>query len=791
MSKAGFVHLHVHTHYSFLDSTIRICDLIGKTKEYDMPAVAITNHGNLCGAIEFYEEAKRNNVKPIIGCELYVAPQKRFDKGSTTGEKSDNIIVLAENNKGYKNLLKLSSAGYLEGFNNYPRVDKELLARYHEGLIALSGGLDGEIAKLIAMDKKDVAREVIKEYKSIFGNGHFYLEIMDNGLPQQQTVNKSLIEFGKELGIPLVATNDCHYLNREDAEAHKVLRSMKKGKAVGEDTKFKTAELYFRSPAEMQKLFSYCPEAVRNTITAAERCNVELKFDKFFLPDFEYNQEETPDERLTKDAFTGLQNFLPAITKGKNKSALAQKYRQRLKEELEIIKDAGVADYFLVVANFVQYAKKNHIPVGPGRGSATGSLLNYTLGITSIDPVRYGLIFERFLNPGRISLPDIDIDFCEEGRDEVIKYVTSKYGKEKVAGIITFGKMTAKALVRDVGRAINIPHEEMNRISKLVPNQLFITVEEAVKMKPRLQIEENNNPQIKNLLSISRSLEGLVRHTSQHATGIVISDIPLVEHVPLMMNPKVNTIVTQFSMNDLLAIGLTKFDFLGLKTLTIIRNAVNLIKINRAIEIDINNLPLDDRPTFELLSSGNTEGVFQLESSGMKDIIAKMKPDCIENICALIALYRPGPVKLIPEFIARKQGKTKITYLAPTLRQILKGTYGLIIYQEQLMQIAGKIGNFTMVEADTLRRVINFQKAMEIEKGKIKFLQGAKANKISESKAQMIWDEMVNYGGFDLVNKAHSIAYAMITYQTAYLKAHYPAEFMTAQLNSSKGKVGQ
>jgi len=789
MSNTDFVHLHVHTHYSLLDSTIRVGDLIKKTREHNMPAVAITDNGNMFGVIEFYKEAKKNGIKPIIGCELYVAPTSRFEKHSAaSGETSRPIIVIAENNAGYKNMMKLSSVGYLEGFHHRPRIDKELLARYHEGLIGMSDGLDGEIANLVLLDKKDAARKVIAEYKSIFGDGNFYLDIRENGLQGHQIVNKSLIELGNELGVPLVATNDCHYLNMEDAEAHAVLRCVQTGQTL-EETKrnnYKTDQLYFRSPAEMHQLFNYCPVAIKNTIAIADRCNVEINFDKFFFPPFEYKTDETPDDALARNAATGLQKLLPIILKGKDDPALAQQYRHRLKDELEIIKSRGVAGYFFIVADYVQYAKKGNIPVGPGRGSAAGSLVAYALGITNVDPIRYGLLFERFLNPNSKTMPDIDIDFSEEGREEIVRYVTSKYGKEKVARIITFGKMQARGAIRDVGRAMNLSDKEISTIVEMIPVYNY-SIEEAIKMEPCLQEEEKNNPKIKKLLDVSRVLFGLNRHASTHAAGIIISDIPMVEHMPLCkINQDDDSIVTQYSLDDLQTVGLSKCNFLGLKTLTVIKDTLMLIKNEKGIDIDISNLPLDDKPTFQLLSRGDTEGVFQLESAGIKDFLVSMKPDCIEDVIALSTSYRPRTLKLIPKFIARKHDKTKIIYEAPALREILKETYGLILYQEQVMQIACVIGKYTMAEADTLLMDLSENKTAEVENEKLKFLHAAKTNKISERKAQKIWYEMVAFArdGFSL--KAHSTAYAMITYQTAFIKANYTKEFMEVLLNSKK-----
>ena len=789
MKHSDFVHLHVHTQYSLLDGMIRLEDLFKKAREYKMPAIAITDHGNMFGAIDFYQQAYKQGIKPIIGCELYVAPHSRTDKSSTSiGETARHLIVLVKNMQGYKNLMKLTTAGYLEGFYYRPRVDKELLKECHEGLIASSACLHGEISSLIMQGNMEEAKKVAGTYQAIFGEGNFFLEIMENGIPEQKIANAGLIEISKELSIPLVATNDCHYLERDHSEAHNVLLCIQTGKTI-EDTdrmRLSTDQFYFRSPEEMHQLFSLTPEALSNTVSIAEKCNLSLEFGKFYLPNFEIKDpEESLNEYLERKAREGLEKLFPLILKDQkeDESKIKEKYEKRLSEELEIIKAMGFAGYFLIVSDFVKHAKHNDIPVGPGRGSAPGSLVAYALRITNIDPIRYNLFFERFLNPSRISMPDIDIDFCQEGRDEIIKYVTEKYGQDKVSQIITFGKMQAKGVIRDVGRALNIPYGEVDKIAKLIPNVLNITLNEAIKMEPRLAQEEKNNPLIAKLLSLSRILEGLNRHASTHAAGVVISDVPLVERVPLC-SPK-DDVVSQYSMNDIQTVGMTKFDFLGLKTLTVIKNALNFIKESKGIEIDIDNLPLDDKKTYKLLMKGETDGVFQLESSGMTDLAVNIQPDHIEDIIALIALYRPGPMKMKPEFISRKQGKTKIFYELPQLEKILKETYGVILYQEQVMQIAGAIGGYTMTEADTLRKVMGKKMVSAMEKEKPKFLEGAKKQKINENKARTIWEQMETFAEYGF-NKSHSTAYAIIAYQTAYLKAHYPAEFMAALLTSEK-----
>ncbi len=789
MKHSNFVHLHVHTQYSLLDGMIRLDDLFKKAKEFAMPAMAITDHGNMFGAIDFYKQAYANGIKPIIGCELYVAPRSRFDKTtSSIGEATRHLVVLVKNMQGYKNLMKLTSSAHLEGFYYRPRVDKELLKQCSEGLIASSACLHGEIASHVVRGNMDEARKSAREYLEIFGENNFYLEIMENGIPEQTIANQGLIELSKELSIPLIATNDCHYLNASHAEAHNVLLCIQTGKTIEDKDRMSMTsdQFYVKSPEEMQTLFAATPEAISNTVSIAERCNLTFEFGKFYLPKFEVkNPEESLVDYLDRKAVEGLEKLLPTIMKyqKENEVAVREKYTKRLRTELEIIKKMGFAGYFLIVSDFIKYAKHNDVPVGPGRGSAAGSLVAYAIRITDIDPLRYGLFFERFLNPDRISMPDIDIDFCQERRGEIIKYVTDKYGKDKVTQICTFGKMMAKGVIRDVGRALNIPYGDADRIAKLVPNVLNITLTEAFKMEPRFDEERRKNSQIDKLLSLSLILEGLNRHSSVHAAGVVISDAPLVERVPLFA-PK-DDIVSQYSMKDIEAVGLTKFDFLGLKTLTVIKNALNFIKESNHIDIDINNLPLDDQETYKLLMKGETDGVFQLESSGMKDLLVNFKPDHIEDVIALIAAYRPGPMKMIPDFIARKHGKQQITYELSQLEPILKETYGIILYQEQVMQIANVIGGYTMAQADTLRKVMGKKQVAAMEKEKPKFLEGAKKQKINENKAKIIWDQMETFAEYGF-NKSHSAAYAMITYQTAYLKAHYPVAFMAALLTSEK-----
>jgi len=786
MKHAEFVHLHVHTQYSLLDGTIRLGDLFKKAKEFHMPAIAMTDHGNIFGAVEFYQQAYKNGIKPIIGCELYISPKSRFDKTSSgIGESSRHLVVLVKNMQGYKNLLKLTSAGYLEGFYYRPRVDKELLKKHHEGLIATSACLHGEVAAYLMKGEREAAIRAALEYREIFGEENFYLEIMENGLPEQKTANEGLLEISRLYSIPVVATNDCHYLHVEDAEAHEVLLCIQTGKTLDdrERMRFETNHFYLRSPDEMKRLFAYCPEAISNSVLIAEKCNLTLEFGHFHLPHFKLENGSTLDEHLEKLAYEGFEKLRRTILKDGD-MALQEKYEKRLRQELEIIKSMGFAGYFLIVSDFINHAKSKSIPVGPGRGSAAGSLVAYATGITNIDPIRYGLFFERFLNPDRKSMPDIDTDFCPEGRDDIIRYVTEKYGSDHVAQIITFGKMQAKAVIRDVGRAMNIPYAEVDAIAKLIPGVLNITLEEAINQEPRLKEEARKNEKIQKLLTLSRALEGLNRHSSTHAAGVVISDIPLVDRVPLCKSPK-EDVVTQYSMNDLQTVGLTKFDFLGLKTLTVIKNSIEMIREGRGIELEMDALPLNDAETYALLQKGDTDGIFQLESSGMKDILVNMKPDCIEDLIALIALYRPGPMDMVPDFIKRKLGTTKITYVVPELESVLKETYGIILYQEQVMQIANLIGNYTMAEADNLRKSMSKKITEAMDKERPKFLAGAKHNRHPEDKAVKIWEQMETFAKYGF-NKSHSTAYAMISYQTAYLKAHFPPEFMASLLTSEK-----
>jgi DNA polymerase-3 subunit alpha len=777
-----FVHLHLHSQYSLLDGAIRFEDLFPLARTYGMKSLALTDHGNMFGAIEFYQGAIHYGIKPIIGCEIYVAPESRLKKEpGKTKDLSYHLVLLVKNHKGYANLVRLVSLAHLEGFYYKPRVDRELLEQYNEGLIALSGCLKGEIPTLLREGKKDEAKAVAGWYAEIFNEGRFYLEIQDNGLDEQKTANEGLVGVGKALGIPLVATNDCHYLRREDAAAHDVLLCIQTGKTLKDPKrmKFSTDQFYVRPVEEMEQLFAHYPESLQNSLEIAERCNLELRFEEYHLPRFKPPTGESLDHYLDKTAQDGLERrFLYTAESAEGR----ERYVKRLHEELAIIKSTGFSGYFLIVADFINYAKKRGIPVGPGRGSAAGSLVAYSLGITDIDPLEYDLIFERFLNPERISPPDIDVDFCIEGRDEVIKYVTEKYGTEKVAQIITFGKMQAKAVVRDVGRVLDIPYKEVDAIAKLIPNTLNITLDQALELEPRLkELAARDETGVK-LLSLARSLEGMVRHASTHAAGVVISHRPLMEYIPLYGGGN-GEVITQYAMKDVERVGLVKFDFLGLKTLTVLSKAAELIERTKGDTVELTRIPLDDEETFRLLGSGDTTGIFQLESSGMRDLLVKLRPETFSDLIALVALYRPGPLGsgMVDEFIKRRHKKSTVKYEIPAVKEILEDTYGVIVYQEQVMRIASTLANFSLGDADILRRAMSKKDPAEMERLEEKFIQGARRNGIQQGKAERIFELMAKFAEYGF-NKSHSAAYALIAYQTAYLKVHYPNEFMAALL---------
>ena len=788
MEHSNFIHLHLHSQYSLLDGAIRFDEAFDLAKKYRMSALALTDHGNMFGAVEFYQMAIKHGIKPIIGCEIYVAPGGRFEK--KTGEREGgnyHLTLLVKNETGYFNLLKLVSLAHLEGFYYKPRVDKELLSKYNEGLIALSGCLKGEIAVLAGRGEMKKALQTAEEYKKIFNDRRFYIEIQKNGVENQLQVNERLLEIGHQLSLPAVATNDCHYLQRKDAKAHEVLLCIQTGKTLQDNDrmKFSSDEFYFKSPQEMADLFQSAPEAIFHTTEIAEQCNLEMRFDERHIPRIPVPAGETSESYLEKLAREGLDQRLSRYRKEKHFEEDYAHYKTRLEEELRIIKSMGYPGYFLIVYDFIHYAKSHHIPVGPGRGSAAGSLVAYALNITDLDPIEYDLIFERFLNPGRkSSMPDVDVDFCMEGRDEVIQYVSEKYGKENVAQIITFGKMQAKAVVRDVGRVLGIPYAEVDRIAKLIPNKLDITLGQALQQESALREGIAKDTRIASLFDIAKSLEGLARHASTHAAGVVIANKPLMEYLPLQRGQN-NEVVTQYAMKQVEAIGLVKFDFLGLKTLTVVDQTIQLIEKNRGIKVELSGIPLDDPEVYTPLGAGSNLGIFQLESSGMRDLLIKLKPQSFKDIIALVALYRPGPLDsgMVGEFIKRKHGQESIRYELPSLEEILRDTYGVIVYQEQVMRIASALANFSLEDADNLRRAMSKKDTLEMERQKEKFLEGAKKNRIPARKAEKIFEQMETFGRYGF-NKSHSAAYALLAYQTAYLKTHYPVEFMAALLTS-------
>ncbi|MBI2095392.1 MAG: DNA polymerase III subunit alpha [Candidatus Omnitrophica bacterium] len=787
---AEFVHLHVHTKYSLLDSVCHIEDLAETAKAFGMPALAMTDNGNLFGAIEFYNICKKAGIKPIIGAEVYVAPASRFER-STHGLQGASypLVLLCENQTGYRNLMELVSIGYLEGFYYRPRVDKETLAKYAGGLIALSGGLRAELPHLLNINQPEKAGQAAAEYRDIFGKDRFYLEIIHSGLREQERVNPEIAALGRRLEIPLVAANDVHYLKREFKKAHDILLCIQTQTTLDDQNRARllTDELYFKSPDEMIRAFHEMPEAVANTVRIAERCCLELDFTKTHVPQFIPPHGRTQEAYLKELTFQGLKDrYGASATKASADLRLDPAVEERARHELSVIQKSGYTSYFLIVWDFVRFAKENGIPVGPGRGSAAGSVVSFALGITDIDPLRYGLLFERFLNPERVSMPDIDIDFCYERRDEVIRYVTEKYSKENVAQIITFGTMMAKAVIRDVARVMAIPYAEADRIAKLVPAELDITIDTALQREPELKALYKTNPQIAELIDTSRVLEGMTRHASTHAAGVVISERPLREHVPLFKTGD-GQISTMYSMESLEKIGLLKMDFLGLRTLTVIDDTLKIIKRIQKKDLEWVRTPLDDAKTFEMLSRARSIGVFQLESSGMRDILQKLRPDKFEDLIAILALYRPGPIGsgMVDEFIKRKHGEIPIVYDHPLLEPILKDTYGIIVFQEQIMKIVSDLARFSLGKADSLRRAISKKKEEVMQEARQDFIQGCAANKIDRRIAEKIFNFIVHFAGYGF-NKSHSAAYAMISYRTAYLKANAPVEFMTALLSSEK-----
>ncbi|PKM47186.1 MAG: DNA polymerase III subunit alpha [Firmicutes bacterium HGW-Firmicutes-8] len=781
----GFIHLHVHTEYSLLDGAARVKELVAAAAAKGMPALAITDHGSMFGIVEFYKAAKKAGVKPILGCEVYVAPRTMEEREPGKDDANYHLVLLAENKTGYRNLLHIVSEAYTRGFYYKPRTDKDTLRRYSEGLIAFSACLGGEIPTAVLNRQYDRAREAAREYEEIFGRGSFYLELQEHCLEGQGTVNTELVKISRETGIPLVATNDLHYIKKEDAEVQDVLLCIGTGRTVEDEDRmaFGTPEFYLKDAREMALLFGEYPDALANTEKIAERCNVTLDFDHTYLPDYRIPAGHTADSYLRQICLEGLAGRYPDA---------GDDITNRLDYELKVISDMGFPGYFLIVWDFIRFARENGILVGPGRGSAAGSLVAYVLGITNIDPLKYDLLFERFLNPERVSMPDIDIDFCYERREEVIRYVIEHYGVERVAQIITFGTMAARAAIRDVGRALNMPYAEVDRVAKLVPAELGVTLEKALDAGSELRQLYDIDPGVQKLLDMARAIEGMPRHASTHAAGVVIGKEPLTTYLPLYRSSD-GVVATQFPKDTVEEIGLLKMDLLGLRTLTVIGNAIEIIKHTSGEEIDIDAIPLNNKTAFEMLGRGDAIGVFQLESSGMRSILKELKPEVFEDIIALVALYRPGPLGsgMVEDFIRRKHGQSPITYLHPSLEPILRETYGVILYQEQVMRIAGDLAGFTMGEADLLRRAMGKKKPEVISGLRTQFITGAEAKGIEPKTAGQIFDLMEYFAGYGF-NKSHSTAYAMVSYQTAYLKANFPVAFMAALLTSvmdSAGKV--
>jgi DNA polymerase III subunit alpha len=784
-----FVHLHNHSEFSLLDGAAKVENLVNTALAMGMPALAITDHGNLFGAIQFYNTALKKGLKPIIGCEIYVAKESRHKKIGG-GDQSNHLVLLAEDLTGYHNLSKLVSYGYLEGFYYKPRVDKELLAQYSGGLIALSACLKGAVPQKLTQEQPDAALAEAVELQDIFGRGNFYLELQDHGLAAQKRVNPAMIEMARKTGIPLICTNDTHYLRRDDSVAHDVLLCIGTGKLVSQQDRmrYESDQFYFKSFEEMKQLWGEIPESLENTLRIAERCDLHIETSQP-LPPFAVPSGYTADtyfEKTVREGFEERRRHLEILFAEGNLKHPLSDYTERLAFEIEMIKKMQFSSYFLIVWDLIKYARDHSIPVGPGRGSVVGSLVAYSLRITDIDPLQYALFFERFLNPERIAPPDIDMDFCMNRRAEVIEYVSQKYGRDSVCQIITFGTMAARGVIRDVGRSLDIPYAEVDRIAKLIPEELNATIDKALEQEPRLK-EEMKNPQISNLIEIGKRLEGLSRHSSTHAAGVVIAPKPLVELVPLQKTNK-EEITTQYSMKDLESIGLLKMDFLALTTLTVIDSAVRRIREEKGIDLDLSSVPLTDPQVFDLFSEGKTNGIFQFESGGMKAELRRLKPERFEDLIALNALYRPGPMDMIPDFIKRKQGLIDVQYPHPVLEEILKETYGVIVYQEQVMQIASKMAGFSLGQADILRKAMGKKMASVMTSMRDKFVEGARQNKIQEKAAIQVFDLMEQFAQYGF-NKSHSTAYALLAYQTAYLKVHYPVQFMAALLSSEIGNT--
>ena len=780
----NFTHLHVHTEYSLLDGSNKIKEYVARVKKLGMDSAAITDHGVMYGVIDFYKEAKAQGIKPILGCEVYVAPGSRFDKEAGNNEdRYYHLVLLAENNEGYQNLMKIVSIGFIDGFYYKPRVDIETLETYHEGIIALSACLAGEIPRYIMRGMYEEACKSALRYQNIFGKNNFFLELHDHGMPEQKQVNQSLLRMSREMGIELVATNDVHYTYAEDVKPHDILLCLQTGKRLSDEDRmrYEGGQYFVKSPEEMATLFPYAPEALENTYKIAQRCNVEIEFGVTKLPKYDVPEGYTSWEYLNKLCWDGFAERYPDDT---------GKLRDQLTYELSIIQKMGYVDYFLIVWDFIKYSRDHGIAVGPGRGSAAGSLVSYTLGITNIDPAKYQLLFERFLNPERVSMPDIDVDFCFERRQEVIDYVVRKYGKDRVAQIVTFGTLAARGVLRDVGRVMDMPYAFVDSIAKMVPQELNITLDRALKTNPEFKTLYDTNEQVKELVDMSMRLEGLPRHTSMHAAGVVISQKAVDEYVPLS-RAQDGSLTTQFTMTTLEELGLLKMDFLGLRTLTVIQNAVRMAEQGHGCKIDVDHIDYNDKAVLDSLGTGKTDGVFQLESTGMKNFMKELKPQSLEDIIAGISLYRPGPMDFIPQYIRGKNHPETITYDCPQLESILEPTYGCIVYQEQVMQIVQKLAGYTLGRADLVRRAMSKKKAAVMQQERQNFVYGNEAEGvpgcisrgIPENVANKIYDDMIDFAKYAF-NKSHAAAYAVVAYQTAWLKYYYPVEFMAALMTS-------
>ena len=782
----AFTHLHVHTEYSLLDGSSKIKELAVRAKELGMDSMAITDHGAMYGVIDFYRAAREAGIKPILGCEVYVAPGSRFDRENVHGE--DHLVLLAENNEGYQNLMKIVSKGYVDGFYYKPRVDMEVLKTYHKGIIALSACLAGEVSRFLARGLYEEAKEAVLKYQEIFGRGNYFLELQDHGIPMQRQVNQGVIRLSRELDIPLAATNDCHYINAEDWEAHDILLCIQTGKKVADENRmrYEGGQYYVKSEEEMRELFSYIPEAIDNTAKIAERCNVEIEFGVTKLPRYEVPEGYDSWGYLNYLCSEGFKERYP-----EDDGTL----KERLEYELGVIKSMGYVDYFLIVWDFINFARSHGIAVGPGRGSAAGSIVSYCLKITNIDPIRYQLLFERFLNPERVSMPDIDVDFCYERRQEVIDYVVEKYGKDQVAQIVTFGTLAARGVIRDVGRVMDLPYSLCDQVSKMVPAELNITLDLALKKNPELKALYDTDEQVHKLIDMSRRLEGLPRHTSMHAAGVVISRTNIDEYVPLSRGSD-GTITTQFTMTTLEELGLLKMDFLGLRTLTVLQDAVAMIQKDHGVKLDLDHIDFNDKKVMESIGTGKDDGVFQLESGGMKSFMKELKPESLEDIIAGISLYRPGPMDFIPKYLKGKNNPAAITYTCPQLEHILKPTYGCIVYQEQVMQIVRDLAGYTLGRSDLVRRAMSKKKADVMARERKNFVygneeegvKGCAANGIDEKTANQIFDDMTDFAKYAF-NKSHAAAYAVVAYQTAYLKYYYPREFKAALMTSIMDNV--